>query len=53
MRRSKVQALQGQLSGQVPPFPSSVRYVLTPPIPVSELLTLEVYIIDPWIWGCF
>ena len=33
--RSKVQVFEGQLSGRVPP-PSSVRYVLTPPIPVSE-----------------
>ena len=32
----KVQAFEGQLSGRVPP-PSSVRYVLTPPIPVSDL----------------
>ena len=29
------EALQGELSGRVPP-PSSVRYVLTPPIPVSD-----------------
>ena len=33
---SKVQVFEGQLSGRVPP-PSSVRYVLTPPIPVSDL----------------
>ena len=32
---SKVQVFEGQLSGRVPP-PSSVRYVLTPPVPVSD-----------------
>ena len=32
----KVQVFEGQLSGRFPP-PSNVRYVLTPPIPVSDM----------------
>ena len=33
-------AFQGKLSGRVPP-PSSVRYILTPPVPISEVLLLQ------------
>ena len=48
---SKVQAFQGELSGRVPP--PTVRYVLTPPLPVSELLSGKVQIVSRTLSGLF